>query len=124
MAASLATVLALHRASIDARPTPAFLAGVALGVTTCFRHDLGAYTLVAAGVFLIQLARDASTGRRRARVLPMVGWIAAGYAISLGPVVAFFALNVPAAELYQDFVDMPFSVYPHVRALPFPSIGI
>jgi len=123
MAASLATVLALHRTSIDARPAPAFLAGVALGVTTCFRHDLGAYTLLAAGVFLIQLARDAPTGQRRAVVLPMVGWIAAGYAISLGPVVAFFALNVPAAELYQDFVDMPFSVYPHVRALPFPSIA-
>ena len=52
----------------------------------------------------------------------MVGWIAAGCAISLGPVVAFFAFNVPAAELYQDFLDMPFSVYPHVRALPFPSI--
>ena len=122
MAASLATVLALHRASIDARPTPAFLAGVALGFTTCFRHDLGAYTLVAAGVFMIQLAWDASTGPRRARVLATVGWVAAGYAISLGPVVAFFAFNVPAAELYQDFVDMPFSVYPQVRALPFPSI--
>ena len=71
---------------------------------------------------MIQLAWDASTGPRRARVLATVGWVAAGYAVSLGPVVAFFAFNVPAAELYQDFVDMPFSVYPQVRALPFPSI--
>jgi len=123
MAASLAAVLALHRAAIGARPAPAFLAGVALAVTTCFRHDLGAYILLAAGVFMIQLAWDASAGPRRARVLAMVGWVAAGYAVSLGPVVAFFVFNVPTAELYRDFVDMPFSVYPQVRALPFPSIG-
>ena len=122
MAGSLAAVLALYRASTDARPTPAFLAGVALGVTTCFRHDLGAYTLLASGVFMIQLAWDESTGPRRARMLATVGWVAAGYAVSLGPVLAFFAFNVPAAELYRDFVDMPFSVYPQVRALPFPSI--
>ena len=122
MAASLATVLALHRASIDARPTPAFLAGVALAFTTCFRHDLGAYTLLAAGSFMIWLAWDASTGPRRRRVLATVGWVAAGYVICLGPVVAFFAFNVPAAELYRDFVETPLSVYPRVRALPFPSI--
>ena len=36
MAGSLATVLALYRASTDARPAPAFVAGVALGFTTCF----------------------------------------------------------------------------------------
>jgi len=122
MAASLATVLTLHRASIDARPTPAFLAGVALAFTTCFRHDLGAYTLLAAGVFMIWVAWDASTGPPRRRVLATVGWVAVGYAITLGPVVAYFAFNVPAAELYRDLVDVPFSVYPQVRALPFPSI--
>ena len=45
---------------------------------------------------------DASTGPRRARVLAG-GWVAAGYAISLGPVVAFFAFNVPAGEkLHRD----------------------
>ena len=123
MAGSLATVLALYRASTDARPTPAFLAGVALGFTTCFRHDLGAYTLLASGVFVIQLAWDEWTGPRRARVLATVGWVAAGYAASLGPVLAFFAFNVPAAELYRDFLDIPLRVYPQVRALPFPSIG-
>ena len=122
MAASLATVLALHRSSIDGRPTPAFLAGVTLAFTTCFRHDLGAYTLLAAGLFMIRLRWDASTGPRRGRVLATLGWVAAGYAISLAPVVAFFAFNVPAAELYRDFVDTPLSVYPQVRALPFPSI--
>jgi hypothetical protein len=91
MAASLAAVLALHRASIGGRPAPAFLAGVALAVTTCFRHDLGAYILLAAGVFMIRLAWDASAGPSRARVLATVAWLAAGYAVSLGPVVAFFA---------------------------------
>ena len=122
MAASLAAVLALHRASIDARRASAFLAGVALGIATCFRHDLGAYALLASAVFMSQLAWSASTGLGRARVLALVGWVGAGYAISLGPVVAFFAVNVPAAELYRDFVEIPFSVYPDVRALPFPSI--
>jgi len=122
MAGSLATVLALYRSSTDARPAPAFLAGVALGFTTCFRHDLGAYTLLACGVFMIHLAWDESSGPRRTRVLAMAGWVAAGYAVSLGPVLAFFAFNVPAAELYRDFVDIPFSVYPQVRGLPFPSI--
>jgi len=122
MAASLAAVLALHRASIDARRASAFLAGVALGIATCFRHDLGAYALLASAVFMSQLAGSASTGLGRARVLALVGWVGAGYAISLGPVVAFFAVNVPAAELYRDFVEIPFSVYPDVRALPFPSI--
>ena len=122
MAASLAAILALHRASIDARRASAFLAGVALGIATCFRHDLGAYTLLASAVFMSQLVGGASTRPGRARVLALVGWVGAGYAISLGPVVAFFAVNVPAAELYRDFVEIPFSVYPDVRALPFPSI--
>jgi hypothetical protein len=122
MAASLATVLALHRSSIDARPAPAFLAGVTLALTTCFRHDLGAYTVLAAGLFMIRLAWDASAGPPRRRVLATFGWVAAGYAISLTPVVAFFAFNVPVAELYRDFVDTPLSIYPQVRALPFPSI--
>ena len=122
MAASLAAVFALHRASIDARRASAFLTGVALGIATCFRHDLGAYALLASAVFMSQLAWSASTGLGRARVLALVGWVGAGYAISLGPVVAFFAVNVPAAELYRDFVEIPFSVYPDVRALPFPSI--
>ena len=123
MAASLAAVLALHRASIDAKPAPALLAGVALALTTCFRHDLGAYILLAAGVYMIQLAWDASAGPHRTRVLATVGWVTAGYAVSLGPVVALFVFNVPAEELYRDFVDMPLSVYPQVRALPFPSIA-
>ncbi len=55
-------------------------------------------------------------------MLATAGWVAAGYAISLGPVVAFFAFNVPAGELYRDFVETPLTVYPQVRALPFPSI--
>ena len=79
-------------------------------------------TPLAAGSFMIWLAWDASTSPRRARVLATVGWVAAGYVICLGPVVALFAFNVPAAELYRDFVETPLSVYPQVRALPFPSI--
>lgn len=122
MAASLAAVLALHRTSLAAQSRPALLAGVAVGVTTWFRHDLGAYTLMACAGFLIHLAWDVDFGGRRAGVLATVGWLAAGLALSLGPIVAFFAFSVPAADLYRDFVEIPLSVYPRVRALPFPPI--
>jgi hypothetical protein len=72
--------------------------------------------------FLIHLALDGDSGARRAGVPVAAGWLAAGLAISLGPVVAFFATSVPAADLYRDFVEIPLSVYPRVRALPFPPI--
>ena len=107
MAGSLATVLALHRASTDARPTPAFLAGVALGFTTCFRHDLGAYTLLASGVYMIQLAWDESTGPRRARVLATAGWVAAGYAVSLGPVAGLLRLQRTGRRALSRFREYP-----------------
>ncbi|MEO9190559.1 MAG: hypothetical protein ABI224_11265 [Acetobacteraceae bacterium] len=122
LAASLAAVLALHEVSFESRPIPAFLAGIAIGATSCFRHDLGAYVLVAAGLFMIRLAWATVPGPRRTGVLAAAGWVGVGLAVSLVPPVAFFGLNVPTADLYRDFVDIPFSVYPRVRALPFPSI--
>ena len=122
IAASLAAVLALHQTSLAPQSRPAFLAGIAVGVTTWFRHDLGAYLLLACAGFLIHLALDGDSGARRAGVPVAAGWLAAGLAISLGPVVAFFAASVPADDLYRDFVEIPLSVYPRVRALPFPPI--
>ena len=119
---SLVVVLALHRMSIEPRPAPAFLAGVAIGVTTWFRHDLGAYTLLASALFMIHLAWAAGPGPRRAGAGAAAGWLVVGLVVSLAPVVSFFAFAVPAADLYRDFVEIPFSVYPRVRALPFPPI--
>jgi hypothetical protein len=124
MAASLAAVLAVYKVSLEPRPRPAFVAGVAVGVTTCFRHDLGAYALLAWAGFLIHLAWTGrgDPGPRRPGAWAAAGWLAAGMVLSLGPVIAFFAASVPAADLYRDFVEIPLSVYPRVRALPFPPI--
>jgi hypothetical protein len=123
VASSLAVMLALHQLSIEARPAPAFWAGVGVAVTTWFRHDLGSYVLLASTVFLLHLGWAAQPGRRRQVLRTTGGWFAAGLAVGLGPVVAFFAASVPAADLHRSFIEIPFSIYPEVRALPFPPIA-
>lgn len=119
LAFALLGVLALHRATTRRSGACAVAAGLAVGVSTLFRHDIGAYTLLACAVFLI----DPHGGRRMpaADGPRTAGRFAAAYACVVLPVVCWLLAVVPWRDLQRNLIDIPLFVYPDVRALPFPD---
>ncbi len=121
LALALLAVLALHRAAVQRSRCWAVAAGLAVAATALFRHDIGAYTLLACAAFLA----DDRWARRSVGARP---WsparaFAVASALPLLPVLAWLGCAVPAADLYRDLVEIPFLVYPRVRALPFPALA-
>jgi len=120
VAFALLGVLALHRATTRQSGACALAAGLAVAVSTTFRHDVGAYTLFACAVFLI----DPHGGRR----MPAADgqWSAgrlffAAYACAVLPLLCWLVAVVPWRELQRNLIDIPLFVYPRVRELPFPD---
>jgi hypothetical protein len=108
----------------DGRPAPLVLAGVLTGLSACFRHDLGAYGAVAAiAALLIDAWLDPSQHRvsRLRRAAAGIGLYGLGI-LSIGlPVAGFFWATVPVSDLYENLIYIPSTVYPEVRALPWPA---
>ena len=91
------------------------LAGLAAGLTTLFRHDLGVYTLLGQSVVMLAYHAQARRG------WPSLGLYWLGYAALVAPVVGIFLAQVPHAVLRYDYLDFPRHVYPVVRYLPYPT---
>ena len=103
-----------------------FLAGLALGVATLFRHDFGAYALAAEMVVFVPLALTTDGLARGTRPLrrllgllfPYIG----GTAVIVLPAILLILLVVPPATLWNNLVSFPATVFPSVRALPYPKL--
>ncbi|MCE9651306.1 MAG: hypothetical protein K8R18_16925 [Parvibaculum sp.] len=116
LAAALAT-----QQMIDGKwpQTAAIGAGLALGMATLFRHDLGFYGSVAFGLMALgSFIRD-----RNFEHLWSLARFTAGLAIVLAPAAAALLVAVPFGDLLSDLIIFPAQVYPKVRSLPFPSIA-
>ena len=120
LAFALLGVLALHRATTRRSGACAVAAGLAVAVSTLFRHDLGAYTLLACAVFLADPhgGRRASAADGRWTAGPL---FAAAYACAVLPLLCWLVAAVPWRDLQRNLIDIPLFVYPRVRALPFPD---
>jgi hypothetical protein len=105
-----------------------WIAGFLLGVAALFRHDLAAPAIAVQSVVLFVFAFRYWTDEARApahrawiatrQLLPLFG----GAAIVVMPVAGVFLLTVPATDLLQQFVTYPLTVYPRMRALPYPEL--
>lgn len=108
------------------------VAGAAAGLTALFRHDLGAYTLLAGFVALI--VDGISVGRWRAGSVTadagawpawrQAGVYAAAGAVALALPAALLLTAVPLGDLISQLVDFPLNVFPRVRSLPAPGLLI
>ncbi|MEW5984321.1 MAG: hypothetical protein AB1806_18365 [Acidobacteriota bacterium] len=101
-------------------------AGVTTGLAACFRHDLGvACVLAAATTTLVQFATASPPGQVRRALLSAggaIGYYVAGVATVVLPVSAVLLVSIPAPDLWENLVRIPFFVYPRVRSLPWPGV--
>lgn len=112
------------RAFGAARPARClFAAGIGAGLATLFRHDLGFYLVVAETIAILAWLRWTGTapsglsGAAR-HLVPL----AAGTLLIFAPAAVFLLIEVPLRDLWFNLFYMPSSVYPKVRALPFPPL--
>ena len=99
----------------------ALWAGLALGVSALFRHDLAVYALVALGASSV-------VDQRRRRAAERGGFAGSDFvrmccatAIVVVPVALWMVIKIPAHQLYFDMIYFPGAVYAKVRSLPFPT---
>lgn len=103
-----------------------FIAGLALGIATLFRHDFGVYAFAAEMVVFIPLALTtdglARGPRPLQRLLGLLSPYIGGAALIVLPAVLLILVAVPPALLWNDLVVFPATVFPSVRALPYPKL--
>lgn len=127
----LLAVAHLLRGGAESTPrwTP-FVAGMLAGIAAIFRPDIGAYTLLAAAIWIVTngaagLGDDASPPARRTPARARVarfGCLVAGAGVIGLPVLIYLISTVPLEDLSLQLIVYPATVYPGTRALPFPSL--
>ncbi len=111
----LSSSLCLLRFPSDRRRRWLFLGGVLAAGSGLFRHDLGVYTVLAQSTTVAFCLRGAGTRPLRSLSTYLLG-LASGLAL---PALYFGAAAAPGEVARQLFV-FPLTVFPEVRALPFP----
>ncbi|MDZ7808858.1 MAG: hypothetical protein U5L11_00350 [Arhodomonas sp.] len=112
-AAAFAAAGAILRWCRDGRTTALIAAGMLTTIAALFRHDVGAYTalaILAAGI------APAPRPRGRAASIYLAVVLAGGL-----PFAAYLLASVPVAQLWEQLIIFPASVYPAMRSLPFPD---
>jgi hypothetical protein len=98
-------------------------AGVALGLSALYRHDLAVCALVALGGASVadQLRRPKTErgGFLGADVVRLC-WT---MCVVVLPVAVWLLTTVPAHDLYFDMIYFPAEIYAKVRSLPFPTFA-
>ncbi|MCE5258136.1 MAG: hypothetical protein LLG44_03635 [Chloroflexi bacterium] len=116
----------LHLADSNHPRRMTFLAGLALGTATLFRHDFGAYALVAEVVAFLPLALTGCISlrgeRSRHAMLRLGTPFLLGASIVVAPAAALLLAAVPATTLREDLIVFPITTFPLVRTLPYPKL--
>jgi hypothetical protein len=109
----------------DTRNRDLILAGIAVGLATLFRPDIGAYLLVSEYLVLLAFGAYQPAPRpRKARwacVARVLGYYSIGVIAVIVPVTIYLIYVASARELANDLILFPFTVFPKVRGLPWPS---
>jgi hypothetical protein len=127
LACSLAAVWCLVQAAERGARRWLVAAGAAIGASTLFRHDIGAYTLLPASLAALALACAITPAPRRLGAL--VGAVAAGQlALAAGvlgvlaPPAAYLLANVEPALLWEYLVVYPLTLNRAISYLPYPPL--
>jgi len=97
------------------------VAGACAGVAALFRHDMGFYVVLADALFLAWAVSNEDHPDRLVRLLHMLLALALGAALIVGPVAAWLLSQMPASDIWFNLFVVPATIYPRVRALPFPE---
>jgi hypothetical protein len=98
-----------------------FLAGIFCGLTVIFRHDLGAYTILAIGFsVLVRHFKNFKSDVFKA-LFKEILLLGSAVAIVILPVAAFFFSQTPLKTLTDQLIKFPATTFAEYRALPFPS---
>ena len=113
----------LHRQSIIRN---LFMAGLFTGLLVAFRHDIAFYVCIAEGLAIFGAhVLDRRAARSNASppstLLAVVSSLCAGVAVGVLPLVVYLVAEVPASVLLDQWIVFPATVYPAVRALPYPA---
>jgi hypothetical protein len=98
-------------------------AGILLGISASFRHDLGLYglaALCAGDVIFRAMAAGTARERRRSAAIDLAR-LCGGALIPVLPVMIALLCYVPLHDLAYALFYYPARVYPAARALPFPD---
>jgi hypothetical protein len=123
---ALVSVIGIISYAQLSRPRWLWVAGVAAGLATFYRHDVGLYFVVPE--VLILGAATFAMGRESQR--PGAWWwrivssevvYLIGLLLILGPVLVYLLAVVPTGELWSNLVAFPAKSLHRVRALPLPS---
>ncbi len=107
------------------RRFPLVAAGLFVGLTAVFRHDLGFYAAASIAILLVAYSiyeRADRKARFAAVAVDRLGFFCLGILSAAGPVFVLLLATVPVHELIFDLLIGPGQIYPATRALPFPPI--
>lgn len=94
--------------------------GACAALAGLFRHDIGGYTFIAA-MAAIWIGHMFGPHQSRRRASALIRLTVGALAIAI-PVAVYLALQMPLTDILHPLVIYPFTVYPKVRSLPFPSL--
>lgn len=114
--ALIATILLTRDDGASRRSLPALLAGVLVGLAALFRYDIGFMAAVAhmAGILIT---------RRDARLHAILTY-AAGAALPVLPLLAWYYASGALGPFLHDTLTFPARFYVAMRGLPFPTPGL
>jgi hypothetical protein len=107
------------------RRLPLVAAGLFVGLTAVFRHDLGFYAAASIAILLVMFSISEGADRkvrRSAVAVDRVGFFCLGILCAAGPVFVLLLAAVPVHDLVFDLLIGPIQIYPPTRAVPFPPI--
>ncbi len=102
------------------------LAGIATGIATLFRHEIGLVTflvefaLIILFVYYTNETKETRILKKLAIAVRRGTSYLLGYVFALIPFVVYFVVSVPLDEIWNDLFVFPAKVFPRVRSLPFP----
>lgn len=100
-------------------------AGVLFGLAALFRHDLGAYAVVAVALALAGAEGLAPPGRRNGRAaLARIAALVAGALVVVVPVAGALIAVAGWDRMFFNLIYVPAAIYPQVRALPLGGISL
>ena len=99
-----------------------FCAGLATGLSTLFRHDLGFYTLVSCMLCSLLSTNDDDEIIFHLKYSYRMNFLyLVGVSLVVVPTLVLLASYIDLSDLYENLIKIPSVVYPKVRSLPFPK---
>ena len=102
-----------------------FAAGACAGVAALFRHDMGFYLVLAEALVFawsVLVADRAAHSGRISRIARAALPFSAGLLLVAAPAIVWLIVKVPLGDLWFNLFVVPATIYPQVRALPFPPL--